>query len=116
MSRESPSGTVPAGRFEIMVSAPGSVLERATVTVPSEAVPFVLAPAARFEVRVPRLATSDLLATLHLLGPDGRPLRTLDAGRGWKDEWILTTGQPRVEGVPAGVWTLRVTAADGQVW
>lgn len=108
--------TVPPGRFELMVSAPGSASATATVTVPGEPVPFVLAPAGRLEVRVPALATSDVLATLQLLGPDGHPVRLLDASEGLTEEWSLTAGRTRVDGVPEGVWKLLVTAADGQRW
>ena len=107
---------VAAGDWQLLLSAPGTVTETATVSVPGEPVPIVLAAAGRLAVRVPTLSTSDRVATLQLLGTDERPFRILDPAQGLLEQWTLVGGRTRIDGVPGGVWAMRATAADGQVY
>ena len=108
--------TVPAGSWQVVVSAPGTAASSVSAEVPGPPVSVRLRPAGSFDVRVPALATSDLTADIRLVGPDQRPLSTLEPARGLVDSWQLVAGRTRVGGVPPGLWQLRVTAADGQVW
>ncbi len=108
--------TVPAGSWQLVVSAPGAAASTLRVAVPGEPVVVPLDPAGTLEVRVAALQTVDQVARLRLLGADNRPFRGLDPASGLIDSWPLIGGRVRVEGVPAGLWTLQVTAPDGQVW
>jgi hypothetical protein len=108
--------TVPPGSWQLLVTAPGAAPTGVAVQVPGEPVPLRLDPAGTLDVQVPALGTSDLLAWLRLLGPDRRPFLGLDPESGITDSWRLVGGRVRVEGVPPGLWTLEVVAADGQSW
>lgn len=108
--------TVPAGTWEVVVTAPGGAATRFTARVPGEALEVVLPPAARLEVRVPALIETNRVATLSLLGPDGRPFRGPGSIGNLQEQWTLQGGAGVVEGLQAGVWTLVVSAPDGQTW
>ena len=108
--------TLPTGTWEVFARAEGGALATGTLTVPSDPLSLTLAPAGRLRVRVPALATSDLIATLRLLGADGQPFWTLGPGGRSERQWTVIGGQASVDGLPAGAWTLQVEAADGQRW
>ena len=108
--------TLPAGVWSLLVTAPGAATVSQPVTVPGEPVQVTLPEAARLHVRVNDLASSDLAAALTLVGADQSPLRTLVPGGRLQDSWRLVGGKGTVEGVPAGVWTVKVQASDGRAW
>jgi hypothetical protein len=108
--------TLTPGTWEVFVQAAGGALATASLPVPSEPLAVTLAPAGRLRVRVPALTTSDLIATLRLLGLDQRPFWTLGPGGRIEQQWPLVGGTGTVDGVPAGTWTLQIETPDGQRW
>lgn len=108
--------TVPTGTWELLVGASGGAHRRFAVTVPGEKLEAILPLAGRLHVRVPELATSDLLATLQVMGSDNRPLQIMDMGGTLTHYWPLHAGSATLDGVPAGAWVVQVTATDGRVW
>jgi protocatechuate 3,4-dioxygenase beta subunit len=108
--------TLPPGAWDLLVGAPGAAAVRAAAVVPGEALSLVLPPAARLNVRVTALATSDLRAEVAAVDAAGAPLRALGPGGLLVDRWPLVGGAGSVEGVPAGTWTVRVTTPDGNAW
>lgn len=115
-----PSGTeissLPAGTWQLFVGASGGAVTSGTVTVPGKPVAMTLPPAARLHVRIPELTSENLLATLKLLGQDQAPFWTLGPGGSIVQSWTLSGGSATVDGVPAGLWSVVVEAADGRVW
>ncbi|HEX5719813.1 MAG TPA: carboxypeptidase regulatory-like domain-containing protein [Thermoanaerobaculia bacterium] len=108
--------TVPPGAWEVLVTGTGGVGVRVPVKVPGPPVEVVLPDAGRVRVRVPSLAEANAVATLVLLGPDGRPFESLNPFGHLQREWLLPGGSGTVEGLPPGAWRARVAAPDGQVW
>jgi protocatechuate 3,4-dioxygenase beta subunit len=108
--------TVPAGSWLLLVGARGAVPARVTAQAPGPVVAVELTAAGSFDVRVAPLLTSDLTATLRVLGADGRALAGVDPAAGLIEVWRLVAGRVRVEGIPPGLWELQVTAADGRSW
>lgn len=106
--------TLSTGAWKVFVGAEGGALTAASLTVPSETVSLTLPPAGKLQVRVPSLATSDLLATLRLLGPGQKPFWTLGLGGKIEQQWSLVGGGAIVNGLPAGHWVLEVETPDGQ--
>jgi hypothetical protein len=107
--------TLPPGSWTLLVSAPGAAVTPVAATVPGDPVPVTLPPAAPLRVRVPALLESGLTATLIILGRDGQPLQAIDPASGLPTrEWRVAAGTATAEGIPAGLWTLRVITADGQ--
>jgi hypothetical protein len=110
-------GTLPAGTWSLVISGAGGAAVTTTVTIPSEQpVAVTLPDAAPLRVRVPALVTSNLNASLVILGADQRPFWTLGPGGRPEQQWQLSGGTAVVDGVPAGAWTLQVKAPDGQSW
>ncbi|HTG34315.1 MAG TPA: carboxypeptidase-like regulatory domain-containing protein [Thermoanaerobaculia bacterium] len=108
--------TVPAGSWSVLVAAPGGALVAVPARVPGGIVPAVLPDAGRLTVRVPALGTSDAVAALTVTGADGTFLRNLSPDGTVRATWEVLGGRAVVDGVPAGVWTVRATAPDGRVW
>ncbi len=108
--------TLGAGTWNVQVSAPGAVAVARTVEVPGEPLFLVLAAASRLRLRLPALVESDRVAAVHLFDAAGRPFRSVDEGGLPAERWELRGGVAEVVGVPAGEWTVEVTAADGQTW
>jgi len=104
------------GTWSVRVSAPGTAPAQLEVTVPGDPVAVVLSPAARLQVRVPELMESDAAAALRLFDAAGNPFWNLGPTGSFQGEWQLARGVGTVDGVPSGLWTLRVTAADGGTW
>lgn len=107
--------TAPPGEWTMLVSAPGAALTEVPIKVPGDRVPVVLPAAGGLTVRVPQLAGSDTIAVLTLAGAGG-PFRNLSSYGTVQTEWQVVGGKARVEGVPAGAWTVRVAAPDGRTW
>ncbi len=108
--------TVPSGSWELVVSTSGGAASRVPATVPGPPIEVVLPDAGRLRVQVGALAESNLLATLTLFGPGGGPFEAVDGSGRLQREWTVTGGAAVVADIPAGVWVLRVVAADGQLW
>ncbi|MCP4653890.1 MAG: carboxypeptidase regulatory-like domain-containing protein, partial [bacterium] len=109
--------TVPPGTWSLLVGAPGAAPARADAEVPGEPIGLVLPVGGRLEVRVPALAASPLVATVGLFDPEGQPFVGLDGATSTpRRAWPLEGGRGVVEGLPAGLWSVEVAAADGQRW
>lgn len=108
--------TVPPGAWDLVVAAEGAATAAGSLRVPSEPLSLTLRPAGSVTVQVPALATSDLFATLRLLGPDRQPFWTLGPGGQIQRQWTLVGGKGGISGVPAGTWVLEVETPDGQKW
>jgi hypothetical protein len=103
---------VPAGTWQLLVSAAGTATVETTVRVPGPTVPVALPAARTLTVRAPAFAESR--ATLTLTGQDGRPFRQL-VQTALQDRFLLVRGQAQVTGLPHGSWALRVEGEDGSV-
>ncbi len=108
--------TIPAGTWELVVSAPGGAATRTVATVPGTPIELVLPPASRLIVRVLPLVESNLVASLTLVGQDGRSFQIVEPSGALRREWSLIGGSGTIEDVPAGVWVLRVVTPDGRSW
>lgn len=86
------------------------------VTVPGEPLAITLPDAGRLRVRVPELASQNVLAKLSLVRQDQQPFWTLGPGGSIEQSWTLRGGKGTVEGIPAGQWFVHAEAADGRVW
>jgi hypothetical protein len=108
--------TVPPGDHRFLISAPGGAVTEIAATVPGDPVAIVLPDAGELEVRVPALLETDGVATVTVLGADGRPFTCLEVGGNLRSQWTMVAGRTTVEGLPAGSWTVLATDADGRVW
>jgi len=103
---------LPEGTWTLRITATGAAITVVRATAPGPPVPVTLAPEARLEVLVPELAEDESTATLELIGADGRPLQLLAT----RSSLSLRPGTNTLDQIPAGAWTVQVTAADGRVW
>lgn len=108
--------SLPAGTWQLAVGAPGGAMVTETVTVPGEPRQIVLPGAGSLHVRVPELASQNLLATLSLLGENQQPFEALGFGGSVERSWTMRGGKATVEGLPAGRWLVVAEAANGRVW
>ncbi len=108
--------TVPAGSFEVLVSAEGLAVGRAAAVVPGPPVRLALAPGAAVDLRVPALAGEPVMAEVTARGADGAPFRLPGWGGAVQSEWNMAAGRSRLDGLPAGAWTVEARAPDGRVW
>ena len=108
--------SLPAGTWQLTVSAPGGGVAETTVTAPGEPVALTLPSAGRLRVRIPDLTTENRLATVKLLSQGQQPFWTLGPGGSITQTWSVTGGNVIVDGVPAGVWAVIAEASDGRVW
>lgn len=108
--------TAPPGSWTLHVAAAGGAPAAVPVRVPGPTLELTLADPTRLVVRSETLASSDTLATLRLLGPDGRAAEILGPGGALQTTWPVVGGSAVVEGVPAGTWSVHVQAPDGGTW
>jgi predicted secreted protein len=108
--------TVPAGTWEVLVRADGTAVARVAAASPGPPVPAALAPQATLEVVVPELFEAEVLATLTMQGPDGRPHLFYGWANDVRGEQPMARGRTVLQGLPAGAWTVEVTAPDGRRW
>lgn len=108
--------TLPPGEWQLLVSAPGGATVSRTIVVPGETIPVTFPPAGRLQVQVPALAATDRLATASLFGSDQQALAILGPGGQLQMSWLVKAGQATIEGVPQGVWLVRVESTDGRLW
>lgn len=106
--------TLQAGHWRALVTARGGAPREVALTVPGEPVEIVLPDAGRLRVRVPELFDSPRPATLTLEGADGRPFVGLAPEGIPQSAWRVDRGTVTVEGVPAGLWTLRLVGPGGR--
>lgn len=108
--------TAPPGGWELLVSTEGAAVATLQVEVPGGPLPVALAPGAAFEIEVPALAEDSTRATVRLFGEGGQVFRSAFWGGRVQSEFQLAGGKRRLERIPAGAWTVRVTTADGRLW
>ncbi|MEE8526400.1 MAG: carboxypeptidase-like regulatory domain-containing protein [Thermoanaerobaculia bacterium] len=106
---------VPAGNWELALTAEGSANVYLPVTAPGSLGRVRLPPAGRLTVIVPELAAEEASAQITLSGPDGRPFRTWGAGRA-DAQHLIVNGQLTAGRLTPGTWQVTVTAADGRTW
>ncbi len=107
--------SVPAGEFELLVSAADTATASLRARSPGEPLAIALRAEALLEVRVPALAGEPALAVARVTGADGRPFRSLR----WSitsTEWPLADGRTIVGGLAPGPWIVTVEAPDGRRW
>ncbi len=105
--------TLKPGSWRAWVAAPGSASREVVLNVPGDPVEIVLPDGGRLRVRVPDLFDSSRRGTLTLEGAEGRPFVGLDAGGRPQGIWPVDRGAATVEGLPAGLWTLRLVDPGG---
>lgn len=106
-------GELPAGSWNLLVSAAGGAPTWVQTTVPGPTPEVVLPPAAPLTVRVPALADSGAAGILTLTGERGDLHLHVDPGGSPADRWTITAGLATLTDVPAGVWTVRVEGTHG---
>lgn len=108
--------SVPPGEWTVLVSDPGYAVAEVRAKSPSDKpTPITLVPEARLEITVPELRDGSAQAEVRITGPDGRAFRQPS----WfelTDRWRLHQGSAVIRGLPAGLWLVRVSAADGRTW
>ncbi len=107
--------SVPAGSFELLVSAPGAAVRRLRAEVPGSPIDVRLDPSCQLEVAVPALSGEATLATMRITGADGVPFIEVLWGR-LRREWPIYRGAHTVTGLSAGSYDVEVTAPDGRRW
>lgn len=108
-------GEVPAGSFELLVSAPGFATREVGVTSPGRLDTLVLTSGGSVVVRLGDVE-DDVVVTVELLGADSRPYRWLGWGGRVLRESRIRSGEGTLEGVAPGTWMVRATAPDGRSW
>jgi len=108
--------SVPAGRWELIVSAAGAATSTIPVQAPGPPVPVQLQPATSLRVVVAELRGTTNLATVSVTGSDGRPFRTLSWTGQPRSEWRMEGGQLEFASLPPGTWTVTVVTTDGRRW
>lgn len=109
-------GQIPAGVWNLLVSAPGAAPAWVTAEVPGSNPEVVLPPAAPLVVRVPALMQADATGTLTVAGENGDPFFQVDPTGEIQSQWTLSAGLVTLSDVPAGIWSLRVDGAQGETW
>jgi len=107
---------IPAGTWNLLVSAAGAAPTWLTAEVPGPPPEVVLPPAAPLVVRVPVLMAADATGILAVTRPSGEPFFQIDPTGQVQSQWTLSGGLVTVSDFPAGVWSLRVDGSDGGTW
>ena len=108
--------SVPAGRWELIVSAAGAATSTIAVQAPGPPVPVQLQPATSLVVEVAELQGTSTLATVSVTGSDGRPFRTLSWTAQPRSEWRMEGGRLEFASLPPGAWNVTVVTIDGRRW
>lgn len=107
---------VPAGTWEMALTAEGSATVYLSVAVPGSPGRLRLPPAGRLTVVVPELAAGEAAAQILLTGPDGRPFRTWGASGRADASHLIVDGQITAGRLLPGTWRVLVGTADGRTW
>lgn len=109
-------GRVPAGTWRLLVAGDGTAVTEVTATSPGPPVAVSLPAAGTLAVTVTPLTDAGQLGEVRVLGSDGRPFVQL----GWNGQpystFDLLLGRTRVDGLPAGTWTVEATTPAGDRW
>lgn len=108
--------SVPPGEWELVVAAAGSAASNLRAPAPGPSVAVPLQPACGLSIVVPELGGSTTVATVSILGADGRPYTSLGWSGQPRREWRMSGGRAELGTLPPGAWTVRVTAPDGRNW
>ncbi len=106
----------PAGDWQLLIGGTGSATTSLRATIPGDPIAVVLPAAGRLRVRVADLVESESYANLIVTSTDGLPFQHLAWGGALEQTWPVAAGQATVEGVPSGVWNLRVEGPSGRIW
>lgn len=107
---------IPAGTWNLLLSAQGAAPAWITAEVPGMVPPVYLPPAAPLTVRVPALMEAGAAGVLTVAAQSGEPFFQVEPAGDVQSRWTLSGGLVTVDDLPAGVWTLRVEAAQGATW
>jgi uncharacterized GH25 family protein len=108
--------SVPAGNWDLIVSAAGAATANLRAQAPGPVVPVSLLPACGLRIEVPALSEAGAIATVRLRTADGMPFRTLNWTAQPRSEWRMTGGMIELSSLPPGSWEVTITAADGRSW
>jgi hypothetical protein len=108
--------SVPAGEWELLVSAPGSATAAVRVRSPGPPVAVELPPATRLRVEVPELVGTRTVASVSVADASGRTYRALSWGADARGKWTLEGGSLELAALPPGSWSVTVAASDGRSW
>lgn len=108
--------TVPAGTWDVVVSAAGSATANLKAGAPGAAVPVALEPPTGLKITVPELQRSDLVATVRVHDAAGALFRTLEWSGRPVSEWRMFGGTLEFAALPPGSWAVTVAAGDGRTW
>jgi protocatechuate 3,4-dioxygenase beta subunit len=108
--------TIPPGRWELLVETFESAQASLNVVVPGPEVAVALPPGGALTITVPALEESGLGGKATLIGPDGRPYRSLGFDGMLTSEWPLTHGKTGVPRIAVGLWHIAVQGADGRTY
>ncbi|MFQ5528253.1 MAG: carboxypeptidase regulatory-like domain-containing protein [Thermoanaerobaculia bacterium] len=108
--------TVPPGRWTVLIAVAGTAVAEVPVTAPGPEVPVTLAREARLEVEVPELRDTQVLATLQVVGRNGRPFRSVTWGGRVRSDFRFSNGRITLSALPPGAWRLEVRTPDGRSW
>ncbi len=107
---------LPAGNWNLLVSAPGAAPKWITAEVPGSAPGVILSHAAPLTVRVPALMEAGAAGSLTLTLPGGGLFLQVEPGGDIRSRWTVSAGLVTLPDVPAGVWSVRVDGARGGTW
>jgi hypothetical protein len=108
--------TIPPGRWELLVETFESAQASLSVVVPGPEVAVTLPPGGALAITVPALEESALAGKATLIGPDGRPYRSLGFDGMLTSEWPLTHGKTGLPRLAPGLWQIVVQGADGRTY
>lgn len=107
---------LPPGSWDLLVGDGRSAVVRRRVTSPGPPVVIPLERGHLLTVRVPDLAEVGQFGRVEITGADGRRF----IGLGWSGDvqsnWMMNSGEARVDHLPAGRWTVTASTPDGRTW
>ncbi len=106
--------SVPAGSWELVVSAAGAATVNLRAQAPAAVTPVALQPASSLRISIPELAGS--VATVTLRSADGGLYRSLSWSAQPRSEWRMTGDSIELTSLPPGSWEVAVASADGRSW
>ncbi|MEM1202795.1 MAG: carboxypeptidase-like regulatory domain-containing protein [Acidobacteriota bacterium] len=108
--------TVPPGTWTVMLSSAGLATSSLQVEVPAGRPSVVLADEAVLRIQVPDLRADGRTAKAHLTSGDGRRFQTIGNFTSLQSSFDVRGGEAMVGRLPAGSWTVTVTASGGEIW